>query len=63
MKNLDSWPRLAERLYLTIGEAADYTGLGVSHLRRQIEAGKLKLLKGAGPRGADVLRRADLENI
>lgn len=55
--------RLAERLYLTIGEAAEYTGLGVGHLRRQIAEGRIELGKGAGPRGADVLRRADLVKL
>lgn len=55
--------RLAERLYLTIEQAADYTGLGVGYLRRQISEGKLELMKGAGPRGADVLRRKDLETL
>jgi len=55
--------RLAERLYLTIPEAAEYTGLGVGYLRRQITEGKLELVKGAGPRRADVLRRRDLEQL
>lgn len=55
--------RLAERLFMTVAEAAEYTGLGVRHIRKQIEDGKLKSLKGAGPRGADVLRRADLESL
>jgi predicted DNA-binding transcriptional regulator YafY len=55
--------RLAERLYLTIGEAAEFTGLGVGYLRRQIAAGKLKLLKGAGPHGADLVKRADLVKL
>jgi excisionase family DNA binding protein len=55
--------RLAERLYLTIGEASEYTGLGLRYLRRLIEEGKLELVKGAGPHGANVLRRADLEKL
>jgi excisionase family DNA binding protein len=55
--------RLAERLYLTIGEAAEYTGLGVGYLRRQIAEQKLELVKGAGPHRADVLRRRDLEKL
>jgi excisionase family DNA binding protein len=55
--------RLSERLYLTIADAAEYTGLGTGYLRRLIEEGKLELLKGAGPRGADVLRRKDLEGL
>ena len=54
---------LAERLYLSLAEAAEYTGLGVGYLRRQIAEGKLALVKGAGPHGADVLRRADLEKL
>jgi excisionase family DNA binding protein len=55
--------RLTERLYLTIGEAAEYTGLGVGYLRRQVAEQKLELVKGAGPRRADVLRRRDLEKL
>ncbi len=55
--------RLAERLYLTMEEAARFTGLGESHLRRQIKAGRLAVLKGAGYKGADVIRRADLEKL
>ena len=55
--------RLAERLYLTMGEAADYTGLGTGYLRRQIAEGRIELVKGAGPRGASVLRRKDLETL
>jgi len=31
--------------------------------RRQIAEGRSALLKGAGPGGADVLRRADLEKL
>jgi hypothetical protein len=55
--------RLAERLCLTLGEAAEFTGYGVGYLRKQITAGKLELLKGAGPRRADVVRRVDLEKL
>lgn len=55
--------RLAERLYLTISEAAEYTGLGVGYLRRQIAERKLDPVKGAGPHRADVLRRVDLEKL
>jgi excisionase family DNA binding protein len=55
--------RLAERLYPTIGEAAEYTGLGVGYLRRLITERKLELVKGAGPHRADVLPRADLEKL
>jgi hypothetical protein len=55
--------RLAERLYLTVREASEYTGLGVAHLHRLIGAGKLTLLKGAGPRGADLVRRVDLAKL
>jgi excisionase family DNA binding protein len=55
--------RLAERPFLRIGEASEYTGLGVAFLRRWIAEGKLKLIKGAGQRGADVLRRADLDKV
>ena len=55
--------RLAERIYLTIGEAVEYTGLGSVYLRRQVAVGNLDLVKGAGPHGADVLRRADLDKL
>lgn len=55
--------RLAERLYLTVWEAAEYTGLGVGYLRGRIAEGRLELVKGAGPRGADVIRRSDLEKL
>jgi hypothetical protein len=50
-------------LYLTVEEAAAYTGLGVTHLSQQIPQGKLNLNKGAGPRGADMTRRTDLSEI
>ena len=55
--------RLSERLYLTIPEAAEYTGLGVGYLRALIAAGTLSVIEGAGTRGANVLRRADLEKL
>jgi hypothetical protein len=55
--------RLTEKLYLTIDDAARLTGLGAGYLRRQVAAGKLELVKGAGPRGADVVRRKDLERV
>ena len=55
--------RLAERIYLTIGEAVEYTGLGARYLRRQVAVGNLDLVKGAGPHGADVLRRKDLDKL
>ena len=55
--------RLAERIYLTIGEAVEYTGLGAGYLRRQVTVGNLDLVKGAGPHGADVLRRKDLDKL
>ena len=55
--------RSGPRLFLTIPEAAEYSGLGVGYLRRQIEEGKLELVKGAGPRRADVVRRTDLEKL
>jgi hypothetical protein len=47
-------------LFLTVPEAAAYSGLGLVYLRRLIVEGKLALLKGAGPRGADVVWKADL---
>jgi excisionase family DNA binding protein len=62
-QNSEKRVRLAEQLYLTIEEAAEYAGLGVTFLRRQIADGKLNPLRGAGPRGADVLRRTDLEAL
>ena len=54
---------LSEQLYLTIPEAADFTGLGVGYVRRLVTDRKLALVKGAGPRRADVLRRVDLEKL
>ncbi len=41
----------------------EYTGLGVGYLHRLIDEEKLDLVKGAGPRGADVVRRTDLRKI
>ncbi len=54
---------LSERAFLTIPEAAAFTGLGEGYIRRQIKAGNLKPLKGAGRHGADVIRRKDLEEL
>jgi excisionase family DNA binding protein len=52
--------RITERLFLTIPEAADYSGLPQAHLRRLVADGKLTGLKtGAGWR----IRRADLEKL
>lgn len=55
--------RLAEKMYLTVHEAAEYMGLGVEYVRRLISEGKLEVLKGAGPRGADVVKRGELEKL
>jgi len=54
---------LDKQLYLTLSEAAEFTGLGVGYVRRLVTEGKLALVKGAGPRRADVLRRVDLEKL
>ena len=52
--------RVPERLFLTIPEAADYSGLPQAHLRRLMADGKLTGLKtGSGWR----IRRADLEKL
>ncbi len=52
--------RLSERLFLTIPEAADYSGLPQSHIRRLMGEGKLEAMKtGAGWR----IRRVDLEKL
>ena len=56
-------PAPSARLFLTLESAADYSGLGAGFLRKQISDGKLQLLKGAGIRGSDVVRRADLEKL
>jgi muconolactone delta-isomerase len=51
------------KFYLSLAEAAELTGFGITHLRRLVADGKLELVKGAGPHGADLLRRADLEKL
>jgi muconolactone delta-isomerase len=51
------------KLHLSLAEAAEYTGFGVVYLRRQIAAGKIAVVKGAGPHGADVIRRTDLDKL
>lgn len=52
--------RIAERLFLTLPEAADYSGLPQAHLRRLMKDGKLIGLKtGSGWR----IRRTDLEKL
>ncbi len=52
--------RVAERLFLTIPEAADYSGLPQAHLRRLMTEGKITALKtGSGWR----IRRVDLEKL
>ncbi len=55
--------RLPDRLYLTVREAAAFAGLGEGYLRRLIKDGRLALLRHAGRKGADVIRRADLEKL
>jgi excisionase family DNA binding protein len=52
--------RIAERLYLTIPEAANFSGLPQAHLRRLMKDEKLEALRtGAGWR----IRRSDLEKL
>jgi len=52
--------RITERLFLTIPEAAEYSGLPQAHLRRLMTDGTLTGLKtGSGWR----IRRADLEKL
>lgn len=52
--------RVSERLFLTIPEASDYSGLPQTYLRRLLAEGKLKGLKtGAGWR----IKRSDLEAL
>ena len=53
-------PSLAIKLLLTVKEAVDSTGAGESVIRAAIDSGKLKASK-SGPRGAKVIKRADLE--
>ena len=54
--------RLTEKLFLTLSEAAQL-GFGIGYLRHLVDEGKLELLKGAGPRRSDVVRRKDLEKL
>jgi hypothetical protein len=54
---------LDKQRWHTIPEAAEFLGLGVKCLRDLITEGKLALVKGKGPRGADVLDRVDLEKL
>lgn len=52
--------RIAERLFLSIQEASDYSGLPQSHIRRLMKAGTLPALRtGGGWR----IKRADLEKL
>ena len=52
--------RIAERLYLTIPEAASFSGLPQAHLRRLMKEGKLEALRtGGGWR----IRRSNLEKL
>lgn len=51
--------RITERLFLTVDEAAEYSGLPKSYIRQQITEGKLGMRTGAGWR----IRRADLEKL
>ena len=52
--------RIPERLFLTLAEAAEYSGLPHAHLRRLMAEGKLEALRtGSGWR----IRRTDLERL
>lgn len=52
--------RIAERLFLTYAEAAQYSGLPKRHIRRLVAEGNLEALRtGAGWR----IRRRDLEKL
>jgi excisionase family DNA binding protein len=52
--------RVSERLFLTVDEAVEYSGLPQSHLRQLLKSGRLAGMKtGAGWR----IRRADLEKL
>ena len=51
--------RITERLFLTVDEAAEYSGLPKSYIREQIAAGKFGMRTGGGWR----IRRADLEKL
>ncbi len=54
---------LDKKIFLTIEEAAALSGLGKGYLRQAIEDGKLAAIPGAGPRGATVVRRGDLDKF
>jgi excisionase family DNA binding protein len=47
------------KLYLTVGEAAEYTGLSATFIRRKIKAAELSALRDRGWK----IRRADLEKL
>jgi excisionase family DNA binding protein len=52
--------RIAEKQFLTLSEAAHYSGLPLSHIRRLMKEEKLEALKtGSGWR----IRRADLQKL
>jgi excisionase family DNA binding protein len=50
---------LEKKLYLTVKEGSEYSGLPQTYLRRLIKEGKLKALSAGGYR----VRRADLEKL
>ena len=54
---------LERKLFLTLDEAAIYSGFGVGFIRRAIEEGKLSAIPGAGYRGSTIIRREDLETF
>jgi excisionase family DNA binding protein len=59
-QNSKNGVRTAERLFLTLAEAADYSGLPQVHIRRLLKEGKIEALKtGSGWR----IRRAALEKL
>jgi excisionase family DNA binding protein len=51
---------LDRKLALTVREASEYSGFSLGAIKAAIEGGKLKASK-LGPRGAWVVKRADLE--
>ncbi len=51
--------RLAERVFLSVPEAAAFTGLPKSYLYKQVRSGELKALKLGGWK----IRRRDLEQL
>ncbi len=51
--------RLSEKLYLTLNEAAEFTGLSKTLLRRKIHDGELTALRDGGFK----IRREDLESL